>query len=421
MITQTIYVGDCMLLEYYFDVVAPKQGDITFGGINLSNFSWLGSVTPRTWIEGLSSSDTQPHPIYYPLTKHLGSTECINGWIGLTPLCMNPLWTNVEGLDQLDPAVVAAVKWTHWDDLQNIYGLNEYGYARNTWDNVGVQYGLQAFKEGKITHMQFLDINSKIGGWKKPQEMVQEGWPFYGDLLPDKSNFDLWSARNMNRTPNQYGVAPRTEGDIQGIHAAYTSGHVFVGKIDIPIIDMRHYLDPALNMHHAQQSFATRQRMMEGQGHAGNQVIWFAEPYYDVTMYAFELIDQWLDNIRHSRYGWGVVANKPSEVVDMCVKTNGDIIAKGPHVWDGILDSNPAGPCTKAFPLYSTSRIVAGGDIKGDIFKCHLQSVTEAIKKGVYDPVVIDSATKARLEEIFPTGVCDYSKGDAGRPERSWR
>ena len=25
MITQAIYVGDCMLLEYYFDVVAPNR------------------------------------------------------------------------------------------------------------------------------------------------------------------------------------------------------------------------------------------------------------------------------------------------------------------------------------------------------------------------------------------------------------
>lgn len=34
MIAQTIYVGDCMLMEYYLDVIAPAQGDTTFGGIN---------------------------------------------------------------------------------------------------------------------------------------------------------------------------------------------------------------------------------------------------------------------------------------------------------------------------------------------------------------------------------------------------
>lgn len=213
MITQTIYVGDCELLERYFELVAPAQGDFTFGGINLSNFGWLGSVEPRTWIEGLSSNDKMPHPIYSstypnPPFNHLGSTECINGWIGLTPLCMNPLWTDVEGLEQLPPDVVAKVKWTHWDDLVNIYGLDKYGYAHNTWDNVGVQYGLQALKEHKITMKQFLDINAKAGGWKISREMVQEGWPFYGALKPDFSNFDPWSARNMTLTLNEFGVAP---------------------------------------------------------------------------------------------------------------------------------------------------------------------------------------------------------------------
>lgn len=421
MITQTIYVGDCMLLERYFEVIAPAQGDFTFGGINLQNFGWLGSVEPRTWIEGLSSNDEMPHPIYSkPPFNHMGSTECINGWIGLTPLCMNPLWTDVEGLDKLPPDVVAKVKWTHWDDLVNIYGLDEHGYARNTWDNVGVQYGLQALKESKITMKQFLDINAKAGGWKRSYEMVQEGWPFYGALKPDFSNFDPWSARNMTLTLNEFGVAPRKEGDIKAINAAYTSGHVFVGDIHIPIIDSRHYLDPMLNMHHSQQSFATRQRMIAEKGHAGNQVIWFAEPYFDNTMYAFEVLDEWLENIRNRKFGIGVVANKPTEAVDMCVDENGNVIDSGPDVWDGILNHKPPGTCTEHFPIYSTSRIVAGGDIKGDIFKCHLQSVEKAIQKGVYDPIVIDGATKARLKEIFPDGVCDYAKGDVGRHTGWW-
>ena len=41
--------------------------------------------------------------------------------------------------------------WTHWDDLRNIYGVLPNGDARIPWDNVGVQYGLQALRDGKIT------------------------------------------------------------------------------------------------------------------------------------------------------------------------------------------------------------------------------------------------------------------------------
>ena len=325
MITQTIYVGDCMLLEYYFDVIAPMQHDFTFGGFAFNPSQSppvqnIGSILPRTWIEGLSSSNTAVHPIYSPMTGQLGSTECVNGWLGLTPLAMNPLFTDVGGLDQFPDDVVLAVKWTHWDDLKNIYGVDENGYAPSTWDNQGVQYGLQALKDGRITLAQFLNINAMAGGWKQPAEMRPEGYPFSAsntiqDLVgnpPDPMDFDPWSIRNANTALDAYDVAPRTEGNIGAMNAAYESGMVFTGEIEIPVIDFRHYLDPELNMHHAQQSFATRQRMIDGQGHADNQLIWFAEPYYDMTMQAFAVLDEWLYNIKHKVHGKGVVANKPA-------------------------------------------------------------------------------------------------------------
>jgi hypothetical protein len=432
MITQTIYVGDCMLLEYYFDVVAPKQGDTTFGGMHVRELGklrlpsgWLGSVLPRTWVEGLSSSDGVQHPVWRELGDFTGSTECVNGWLGLTPLAMNPLFTDLD-YSHLPPDVAAefdAVKWTHWNDLENIYGVDENGYAPFTWDNVGVQYGLQALKDGNITMGQFLDINAKIGSWKLMGEMVPESILFEGDvdlgsiggILDLLTDFDPWSIRNANRQLNEVGVAPRLEGDLDAIHAAYTSGLVFVGKIDIPLIDARHYLDPFLDMHHAQQSFATRQRMIDGQGHADNQLIWFAERGYDNTMMAFELIDEWMTNIRNNP-GLSVVENKPAEAVDKCFDVDGNLIAEGPDVWDGILNDEPEGACTQAFPLYSTSRIVAGGNIKGDVFKCHLQTVDEAIAAGVYEGVSLTEQNIARLKEIYPDGVCDYTQGDAGRP-----
>ena len=422
MITQSIYVGDCMLLEYYFDVVAPSQGDFTFGGFAFNPFGIppvqkIGSILPRTWIEGLSSSDAVGHPIFSPMTDKLGSTECVNGWLGLTPLAMNPLFTDVDDLDQFPDDVVLAVKWTHWDDLKNIYGTDEEGYAPSTWDNEGVQYGLQALKDDNITLAQFLDINAKAGGWRQAYDMIPEGYPFSAwntiqHLIgppPDPTDFDPWSHRNADTDLNDDGVAPRTAGDIGAMNAAYTSGHVFTGELDIPTIDLRAYLDPFLDMHHAQQSFATRQRLIEGQGSTDNQLIWFAHPLTaypgNPTVEAIELLDEWL-----------ISGSKPASAQDKCFFENGTTYA-GDDAWDGILDGNPPGQCTAAFPLYSTSRIVAGGDIKGDIFKCHLIPVSEAIASGFYDPVVIDSATQDRLEQIFPDGVCDFSLGDMGRPE----
>jgi hypothetical protein len=423
MHTQTIPVGDGMLLEYYFDVVAPGQGDYTFGGFDLSGFPfvwpyWTGSILPRTWIEGTSSSDTMPHPVYYPLTGHLGSTEMVNGWLGLTPMCLNPLWHTVSGVDLWYPQEqVEAVKWTHPDDLVNIFGLNDYGYARRSWDNVGVQYGLQALKDGLITVEQFLDINARIGGWKESHEMVQEGFPFVGGF--DPFNFDPWSIRNANIAVNEYGVAPRTEGDIEAIESAWESGIVFLGELgDVPIIDMRQYLDPWLDMHNARQSFSARARMIDAQGHADNQLIWVADrfaPPRDFVGEAFELLDEWITNIQ-AHPELGVVGNKPESATDMAYFADGSE-AVGPDVWDGILNDDPPGPGTTAFPPFSSPRMVAGGDIQGDIFKTYLIPVEEAVAGGFYDPVVLTPEQIERLEEIFPTGVADYSQGCVGRPE----
>jgi hypothetical protein len=432
MVTQAIYVGDCSLLEFYFDAVAPGQGDFTFGGLSLADKKTkIGSVLPRTWIEGMSSNDDMEHSVFTPLSQmyggnYAGSTECVEGWLGLLPLCINPLWTSTEGVLEL-PADVREpyleTKWTHWDDLKTIYGEDPSapGYAPNTWDNVGVQYGLQALKDGNITLAQFLHINAAIGGWKRPWEMVPEGYPFSAwntirdpNIPPNPMDFDPWSIRNATFNG---ALAARTEGSIEAMHRAYRSGHVFIGKLHIPVIDFRHYLDPVLNMHHAQQSFATRQRLVDGQGHADNQLIWFAAPFYDLTMAAIELLDEWIYNIQHKVKGEGVVANKPDDALDLCVDAAGNLIGKGSGAWAGILDNEAPGLCTEAFPLYSTSRIAAGGDIKGDVFKCHLIPVEEAVARGFYDPVQISDSVKAQLSVIFPTGVCDYSQGDMGRPD----
>jgi Tannase-like family of unknown function (DUF6351) len=396
MTTQTIHVGDCELLEYYMDVT------------DAANPKWR-SWDDREWLEGLNGSATFPNPY----TRQPGSTECVNGWRGLTPLALNPLFgTAGAGTERMDPAVMAQVKWTHFDDLRNIYGVGPNGYARQTGDNVGVQYGLQALREGKITPAEFLDLNAKIGSWKDPQDFVQEGFPF----LP--GTFDPWSSRNMRLSPDG-GVtpAPRREGDISAMNAAYTHGLYFDGDIDVPLIDERDYLEEELNMHNSHQSFVSRQRMLDHDGDASNQLIWFIgpNPQRDIAAEALQVIDQWLANIRqHPELS--VAQNKPADAVDRCFTSQGAEIARGEHVWDGILNDLPKGACTETYPLHSTSRIVAGSPFRGGVYKCQLQSVGDAIARGLYGSWTPSPSEQARLEQIFPTGVCDYSLPDAGRP-----
>ena len=140
--------------------------------------------------------------------------------------------------------------------------------------------------------------------------------------------------------------APRTTGDRQAIAASYRSGLVFTGDIDIPIIDWRHYLEDQLDMHNSHQSFASRKRMLDRDGRAGNQVIWFTDARpavaFDQTPEALAVMDQWMANIR-SHPSRGVVGNKPALAVDRCFDTSGAQIAAGPGVWAGILDGKPAG------------------------------------------------------------------------------
>jgi hypothetical protein len=400
MVTQTIHIGDCELLEHYMDVT------------DAANPKWR-NWDDREWLEGLNAHATLPNPYRGGAP---GNTECVNGWRGLTPLALNPLFGSAgAGTERMDPAVMAAVHWTHWEDVRNVYGVGPDGYARQTWDNVGVQYGLKALRDGNITPQEFLDLNARVGSWKDPGDIVQEGRPF----LP-VGTFDPWSSRNMRLSPDG-GVtpAPRREGDVAAMHAAYNRGLYFDGDLDIPMIDWRHYLEEELDMHNSHQSFASRQRMLDHDGRASNQVVWFTDArparQADQTPEAFEVIDEWMANIRrHPRRG--VARNKPELATDRCFTTQGAEIARGPDVWDGILDDESPGACTREFPLHSTSRIVAGGPLRGGVYKCALQSVDRAVRRGLYGAWRPTADELARLNAIFPSGVCDYSRRDVGRP-----
>jgi hypothetical protein len=406
MVTQAVHVGDCELLEFYMDVL---------DGTNPRWQTW----TNRTLLEGMAASDTLPNP--YNGGK-LGLTECVNGWRGLSPLALNPLYGAAPNQDLFVPqSAIQNIEWSHFGDIVNIVGLGPDGYARRYWDNVGVQYGLKAVADGQITPEEFLKLNATIGGWKDEADMVQEGSPFYPPGMPDLTNWDPWSARNQVYSVDPLNhPAPRTQGDLEAMQAVYKAGLVFMGKIDIPVIDWRNYLEDWLNMHNSHQSFATRQRMLDYDGNASNQVIWFTDVTdpshpYDQTPDALEVMDNWMKNIlAHPEKS--VAQNKPPLATDRCFDASGAEIASGLNVWDGILNNNPPGICTQRFKIYGTSRQVAGGPFKGSIFKCQLIGVSEAIARGDYGVWNPDAVQTALLMKIFPQGVCDFSQPDAGLP-----
>jgi len=401
MVTQAIHIGDCELTEFYFDV------------IDAGNVKW-STWTNRTLIQGLAASDTLPNPFTGGLP---GLTECINGWRGLSPLALNPKFGQARNQELFHPqSAIAAIEWTHFDDIVNIVGKRPDGYARRYWDNVGVQYGLGALVDGDITMAEFLQLNFVLGGWKEPGDMVQEGFPFVGPF--NLANFDPWSFRNQVFSTGG-APAPRTEGDVGAMNAVYRSGLVFMGDIDIPMIDWRPYLERELDMHNSHQSFAARKRLLNHDGDASNQVVWFTDSIdgsrFDQTPEALEVLDAWLTNIAHNPAA-GVAGNKPPLATDRCFDIDGNEIAAGDDVWNGIIDEEAPGACTQQFKIYSTTRRVAGGPFEQSLFKCQLIPVTEAVARGFYGDVPMGPVEIGTLHAIFPQGVCDYTKPDAGLP-----
>ena len=427
MVTQTIHVGDCELLEHYMDATdrANAKWRVT------KNRSWLVGMNAE---EGFEDVNDPLAPLKTALGygTALGSTECVPAWRGLSPLAMNPWYGQAPNQQNYEPqSAIAAIRWTHWDDLRNIYGVDAAGAARPTWDNVGVQYGLRALQDGNITMEEFVHLNWNIGGWKQPSEMVQEGFPFFGTSAAEINKaltvpgyFDPWSMRNMNLAPSVTEPAPRTQGDPRAMRAAYTSGMVFSGKLDRPTIDHRQYMERELDMHNVHQSFAVRQRVIEKMGNSDMLVIWFTDtmpgmPKASQSMDAIAVMDEWVRNIRNRPHK-GIRGNRPARAVDSCFDTNGQLIYSGNDAWDGILDDKAAGPCTQRFPIYSTSRIVAGAPIKGGIYRCALKPVDQAVAEGAYLPASPTAQQIERLKKVFPEGVCDYSRPDRAKPPKQW-
>lgn len=408
MVSQMIHVGDCELLEHYMDVT------------DRDNPRWRDTRNRRLLV-GFNATDDIPDALA-PLKEELGystapgATECLSAWRGLTPLAMNPHYGQVPDQHLMHPpGIMDEVVWTHYDDIRNILGTDADGWARMPWDNTGVQYGLKALRQGELTPSEFLHLNAYVGGWKHSADMVQEGYPFVGEA--DADNFDPWSRRNMTLSRDGLEVAARTRGDTEAIRALYESGMVFQGQLDIPVIDWRHYLEDMLDMHNVGQSFATRQRIENRMGQHANQALWITDArparIYDQTAMALEVMHDWIAAIQA---GQSIAESRPAAAQDACFAADGTLLAQGDTVWDGVLTAGEPGACAAQFPVYTTSRIQAGAPLEGSVFQCALKPVTTAIADGTYGSWSPDDEQIAHLQEIFPDGVCDYSRPDQGRP-----
>ena len=269
-----------------------------------------------------------------------------------------------------------------FDHTASVYGRDpETGFARRPLDNVGVQYGLGALNAGVITTAQFLDLNDRIGGYDHD-----------GRFRPE-----------------------RTVADPAALRAAYETGRVTHGGGGLattPIIDYRAYNDDAErgDVHLRYHSFSLRDRLLRANGRADNHVMLVEDSRYGlystaspVVQAALSRMDAWLTALAADESGDPVIEQvvraKPADLVDACW-SRGEESTKiaEPQV-------RGSGRCEELFPSAPAPREVAGGSVGSDILKCQLTPIDPADYG-----VTFTTDEQARLERIFATGVCDWSR-----------
>lgn len=293
-----------------------------------------------------------------------------------------------------------------FDHLVNVWGTKPNPLrpearpiARRPLDNEGVQYGLAALNAGRISVAQFLDLNEKIGG-------------FDSDGNPTAAQRTLPARRSI--------------ADPQTLGIAYRSGRLLFGGWglkDVPIIDYRLYEDRGTSgtFHLRYHSFVTRERLRKANGDAANQVMlvegaqqWTFTSESALVLHALDQMDRWLANIESDTAAGSehakVVRNRPETLREGCVPP-------GRQFPDFIAETlrPESGACAASYPAGIGTRAAAGEPAVADVVKCRRKTVAAAIADNDYG-VAFTAAERSRLESIFASGVCDWSRPGIGQP-----
>jgi hypothetical protein len=196
----------------------------------------------------------------------------------------------------------------------------------------------------------------------------------------------------------------------------------FDGDIDIPVIDWRHYLEHQLDMHHSLPVVRHAAPSRARRGNHDNQVIWFTDCAtrrcaFDQTPEAFDVIDEWMENLR-AHPELGVAGNKPPRAVDRASRRTAPRSRHGTHVWDGVLDNAAPGACTQVSRSTATRAGSAGGPLGGR----HLQVRAPVRHRGdlrrrLRRRGCPTAPEQARLRSRSSRKAsCDWTLPDQGRP-----
>jgi hypothetical protein len=281
---------------------------------------------------------------------------------------------------------------SQWGEVEKQIGR---GFANRPWGNEGVQYGLRALQDGKITAGEFVDLNAKIGG------------------------LDIDHKPQAERSPVDANTAS----------IAYRTSQVTDARqlATVPIIDLRAYTETG-EIHTSFYSYKMRARLDEKNGQHDNQLIWTfpaAEPIIgvspppDITLKSLLTIDDWLARIEADKSGASraekVVRDKPPDANDKCFTGSPAPPAPGTSSGPTAEIDDPA-QCALLYPHYGNTRTAAGGSMTDDIIQCRLKPLDTKD----YGVALTDDQLET-LRGAFPNGVCDYSKPGVGdQPSVPW-
>jgi hypothetical protein len=282
----------------------------------------------------------------------------------------------------LDHAMSALGTFTDPDGITRVNGIV---------DNVGVQYGLKALRDGVISAEEYVRVNEGVGGYDS-------------DLV--------WHTQRSQARP-----------EALAIH--YRAGFVSDGRqlAKVPIIDMRGNQNPAGDIHGNWRPYSVRDRLDRDAGGHGNQVIWkfnsatgATPPGSALLRKAFTTMDAWLTAIEadHSANPIEVKVrnNRPAAAVDFCIATVG---ANDSDLNTTFGLEDPACPVKQQ----ASPRQGAGGPRAENIYKCQLKPLV--FTDPDYGGAQFTNDEKGRLKAVFPDGVCNWNVPGVGQvPVNPW-
>jgi len=252
------------------------------------------------------------------------------------------------------------------DYMKYVFGVGPDNKAPRPIDNVGLQYGLASLLNGTLTQDRFVDVNWRIGG------MDIDG---------------VWQPQ-------------RTAADLGALTALYRTGRITDGSGAAYVAEIDARTNPTdVGFHPPFHSWSWRARIDRTLGNHDNNVIWVSRG--GAVPSQFDAMRTWLDTVYSDPSADPLPAkiarSKPADVRDTCYASD----AQGGPQEDLFCTGTPA-----QWQYYGHMRMVAGMPFTLDAFKCQLKPLDPAD----YPGISFTTEEWAKLQEAFPTGVCDFSK-----------